>query len=244
VPTCFRKQTMNTPWVPLLLSFPTPSTPRRTLLIGFGSYKWLNPRFHGLLARWICSHKKSKDKGDGRSGVHIKAYFWSIGVHPSTLHSLSCSLQKKKDTKDFDGAGLSPKFIPPYPMVLLLCPGRSKSEEYTVDGTCCLTKNTTRELMSSAAFPCPTLSKRDQADGTKHCATTKDAHLCSMRETCARLPCKNENYSCASYMQTFGLTLHSPFGIREAHGDSGSLDLPAGTNVCCALHIKADFRGI
>jgi hypothetical protein len=99
VPTCFRKQTMNTPWVPLLLSFPTPSTPRRTLLIGFGSYKWLNPRFHGLLARWICSHKKSKDKGDGRSGVHIKAYFWSIGVHPSTLHSLSCSLQKKKRHK-------------------------------------------------------------------------------------------------------------------------------------------------
>ena len=117
-----------------------------------------------------------------------------------------------------------------------------KSKEYSVDGACCLTKTTTGDSMSSAAFPCPTLSKRDQADESRHCATIKDTDLCSMRKTCARLPCKNENYICASYMQTFRLTLHSQFGIREAHGASGSLDLPAGTKVCCALHIKTCLR--
>ena len=36
---------INTSWVPPLLSFPTPSTQRWILLIGFGSYKWINPHF-------------------------------------------------------------------------------------------------------------------------------------------------------------------------------------------------------
>jgi hypothetical protein len=117
-----------------------------------------------------------------------------------------------------------------------------KSEEYTVDGACCLTKITPRAFMSSTALPCPAFSKRDQADETKHYATTKDTHLCSMRETCARLPCKNEKYACALNMQSDGLILHSQFGTEEAHGASGSLDLPAGTNVCRASHIKACCR--
>jgi hypothetical protein len=96
--------------------------------------------------------------------------------------------------------------------------------------------------MSFAAFPCPALSQIDQADETKHYATIKASHSGAMRETCARLACKNEKYACALNMQSVGLILHSQFGTEEARGTSGSLDLPAGTNVCCALHIKACCR--
>jgi hypothetical protein len=38
--------------------------------------------------------EEEEGKRDVRGGYHIKAYFWSIMIHPSTLHSLSCSLQK------------------------------------------------------------------------------------------------------------------------------------------------------
>ncbi|KAH8635862.1 hypothetical protein IG631_07696 [Alternaria alternata] len=60
--------------------------------------------------------------------------------------------------------------------------------------------------MSSAAFPCPALSARDQADKTKYDTTTKDYDFITMRETSAHLPCKNENYTAATSMQSIGST--------------------------------------
>lgn len=117
-----------------------------------------------------------------------------------------------------------------------------KSRKYTVDGACCFTK-TLLELPSAALlFPCPALSRRDQAGETKHYVTTKDSRSGAMRETCARLPYKNEKYACASYMQSVGLTLHSQFGTGRAHDAFRSMELPGATTVCSALRIKACFR--
>jgi hypothetical protein len=63
VPARFQRNTTTfTTWVPPPLSFPTPSTQRR-ISIDFGSYKWLNARFHELLARWICSQKGKEKRG-------------------------------------------------------------------------------------------------------------------------------------------------------------------------------------
>lgn len=57
-----------------------------------------NGSTHIFMSCWLAGSaikKMEKTKRDGRSGVHIKAYFWSIGVHPPTVHSLSCFLQNK-----------------------------------------------------------------------------------------------------------------------------------------------------
>jgi hypothetical protein len=75
-------------------------------------------------------------------------------------------------------------------------------------------KNTARTCMSSAAFSCPTLPKRDQADETKHYVTTKDTYSGPMRETRARLPFKDENYTGAIFMQSWGSTLYLQSGMH------------------------------
>ena len=62
--------------------------------------------------------------------------------------------------------------------------------------------------MSSAGLSYSTLARRGEVDEMKHCATTKGTHLGPMRETFARIPCKNKNYTGAIFMQSAGSTLY------------------------------------
>jgi hypothetical protein len=97
LPARFQRNTTTfTTWVPPPLYFQL-----HRLKDGYRSILALtNGSTHVFMSCWLAGSalKKGKKNEDGRSGVHIKANFWSFGVHPSILPRLSCFLQKPTGT--------------------------------------------------------------------------------------------------------------------------------------------------
>jgi hypothetical protein len=169
------------------------------------SYKWINPHFMSCSLAGSALKRRRKE-GCARWVPYKSLLLEHWGLCSYTTQSVLFS-PKSRTRLRWCWAFPKMRITRTHGATALSC-SPPKSKEYSVDGASRLMKITTRVSMSSAAFSCPALSKRDQANETKHCATTKDTHLGSMREICARLPCKNEDYICASYMQSIGSTLH------------------------------------
>jgi hypothetical protein len=101
--------------------FPTPSTQRR-IPIDFGSYKWLNARFHELLARWICSQKGKEKRGWTEWSPYKSLLLKHWGLSSYTIQSFL--LSPKVVTKYVMVLGFPKNQHASTTMVLLLCPAR------------------------------------------------------------------------------------------------------------------------
>lgn len=115
-----RNTTKFTTWVPPPLSFSTPSIPRRTSLIDFGSYKSLNPRIHELLAGHAV--RRRRKEGCARCAAYKSLLLEHCGLSSYTTQSFL--LSPKSYGNSFHGVGLFLRCTLWQSMVLLLCPAR------------------------------------------------------------------------------------------------------------------------